>query len=114
MISEFRKNWIYVSASRSDGTSISLLEAMSAGMICVISDFPSNKEWIEDGVNGYTFTNNSPMSLAEKLISLSKVKPVLIAHMRELAITKAREKGDWAVNKVSFQNAISNSLTSPV
>ena len=43
---------VYVSIPSSDGTSVSLLEAMSAGCIPVVSDLPVTKEWIEDGVNG--------------------------------------------------------------
>lgn len=111
LISEFRQSWIYVSGSKSDGTSISLLEAMSAGMICVVSNFPSNEEWIENGVNGYTFTNNNAQSLAEKLFNLSKTESKVHAKMRQLAIKKAREKADWDVNKTLFQSAISKSLT---
>jgi glycosyltransferase involved in cell wall biosynthesis len=112
MILEFHNNWIYVSASKSDGTSISLLEAMSAGMICVTSDFASNKEWIESGVNGYTFANNSAESLAETLLTVSKMTPKMYSEMRKIAITKARDKGDWRQNKVLFQEAIRNCLVS--
>jgi glycosyltransferase involved in cell wall biosynthesis len=41
---------VYVSASVSDGTSLSLLEALSCGLFPVLSDIPQNREWI--GVNG--------------------------------------------------------------
>ena len=43
---------MYVTIPESDGTSVSLLEAMSAGCIPIVSDLPSNKEWISDHVNG--------------------------------------------------------------
>ncbi|MFM2135892.1 MAG: hypothetical protein RL021_1292 [Bacteroidota bacterium] len=43
---------IYVSIPSSDGTSVSLLEAMSAGCVPVVSDLPVTSEWIRDGVNG--------------------------------------------------------------
>lgn len=43
---------IYVSIPSSDGTSVSLLEAMSADCIPVVSDVPVTKEWIHDGMNG--------------------------------------------------------------
>ncbi|MEO8149858.1 MAG: glycosyltransferase family 4 protein [Bacteroidia bacterium] len=43
---------IYVSIPSSDGTSVSLLEAMSADCIPVVSDLPVSHEWIKDGVNG--------------------------------------------------------------
>lgn len=47
----------YISIPISDATSISLLEAMAAGCVPILSDLPANKEWVEDGVNGVTATN---------------------------------------------------------
>lgn len=43
---------IYASFPTSDGTSVSLLEAMSAGCVPVVSNLPVSKEWITDGING--------------------------------------------------------------
>jgi glycosyltransferase involved in cell wall biosynthesis len=42
----------YISIPESDATSISLLEAMAAGCIPILSDLPANREWIKDGENG--------------------------------------------------------------
>ena len=47
----------YISIPESDATSISLLEAMAAGCVPILSDLPANKEWIEDGVNGVIVKN---------------------------------------------------------
>jgi glycosyltransferase involved in cell wall biosynthesis len=43
---------IYVSPSLSDGTSISLLEAMACGLPVVVTDVDANFEWVKDGHNG--------------------------------------------------------------
>ncbi|MFU8842500.1 MAG: glycosyltransferase family 4 protein [Bacteroidales bacterium] len=43
---------IFVSIPKSDATAISLLEAMHAGCIPVVTDLPASHEWIKDGVNG--------------------------------------------------------------
>lgn len=48
----YAKASIYVSIPSSDGTSVSLLEAMSADCIPVVSDLPVTKEWVRDGYNG--------------------------------------------------------------
>jgi L-malate glycosyltransferase len=48
----YKKAAIYISIPFSDGTSVSLLEAMSAGCIPVLSDLPVSHEWIKDGENG--------------------------------------------------------------
>jgi len=43
---------IYVSIPSSDGTAVSLLEAMSAGCIPVVGDLVVSKEWIDNNING--------------------------------------------------------------
>jgi glycosyltransferase involved in cell wall biosynthesis len=43
---------IYISIPESDGTSVSLLEAMASGCIPVLSELPANKEWVSNGKNG--------------------------------------------------------------
>jgi glycosyltransferase involved in cell wall biosynthesis len=109
MVEEFNKNWIYVSASISDGSSVSLMEAMSAGLICVTSDFPSNKEWIESGLNGYTFENSRPESLAKVLIEISKISSAEYLSVTSAAVNLASEKADWRANSRSFQNVFTES-----
>jgi L-malate glycosyltransferase len=48
----YRRSSVYVSFPTSDGTSVSLLEAMALGCYPVVSDVPANREWIVDGLNG--------------------------------------------------------------
>jgi glycosyltransferase involved in cell wall biosynthesis len=55
---------LYVSASQSDSTSVSLLEAMAAGCLPVVSDLPANREWIVDGDNGLLFPVGDDDALA--------------------------------------------------
>jgi glycosyltransferase involved in cell wall biosynthesis len=64
----YRESDVYVSTSTSDSTSVSLLEAMNFGLIPVVTDIPGNREWIQDGNNGFLFTASSPEALAEKIL----------------------------------------------
>jgi len=59
---------IYVSTSLSDGTSVSLLEALAAGVFPVVTDIPSNREWITDGENGFLVATGNEKSLADRII----------------------------------------------
>jgi len=43
----------FVSIPESDGTAVSLLEAMACGSIPILSNLPANNEWVKHGVNGY-------------------------------------------------------------
>jgi len=58
---------VYVSASRSDGTSISLLEALCTGTFPVVSDIPANRPWIRDGENGLLFPVDDDAACADRL-----------------------------------------------
>jgi glycosyltransferase involved in cell wall biosynthesis len=48
----YRRSALFVSVPESDGTSVSLLEAMAAGFLPVLADLPANREWVREGENG--------------------------------------------------------------
>lgn len=87
---------IYVSTSLSDGTSVSLLEAMAAGVFPVVSDIPANRDWIEDGKNGFLFPINDEKTLAKKILNAIYDKG-LIMKGRELNRSIVEEKALWPV-----------------
>ncbi len=65
---------IYISIPESDGTSVSLLEAMSADCTCIVSDIAVSKEWIQDGENGVVEKEKlNPLEEALK-IDIEKVR----------------------------------------
>jgi glycosyltransferase involved in cell wall biosynthesis len=59
---------IYVSTSLYDGTSVSLLEALATGAFPVVTDIPSNREWISDGDNGFLVPKENENMLAKKIV----------------------------------------------
>ena len=61
---------VYVTTSLSDGTSVSLLEAISCGLPVVVVDAPAYFEWVEDRINGYIIPRRDSTVLAECLIAL--------------------------------------------
>lgn len=63
---------VYVSPSLSDGTSVSLLEAMACAKAVVVTDIPANLELVKDGYNGLTAPVKNSKFLAEKIIVLLK------------------------------------------
>ncbi len=63
---------LYISPSHVDGSSVSLMEALASGLPCLVSDIPGNKEWIEDGVNGWLFRDGDVDDLAEKILNAIK------------------------------------------
>jgi glycosyltransferase involved in cell wall biosynthesis len=63
---EMAASQIMVSVPSSDGTPVSLLEAMSAGSFPVLSDLPAYHDWIQDGRNGL-LVSPGPEALATAL-----------------------------------------------
>jgi glycosyltransferase involved in cell wall biosynthesis len=59
---------VYVSCAHSDGTSISLLEAMGVGMPVVVTDISSNREWVTPEENGWLGIDDDPKSFARAIL----------------------------------------------
>ena len=88
----------YVSCSLSDGTSVSLLEAMRAGLIPIVSDVGGNREWVEDGRNGWLTRAMDPSSLAmamhDALVCGEDRKRQMVAVNRRLV----EQRANWERN----------------
>lgn len=79
---------IYVSMSRSDGTSISLLEAMASGAFPVLSDIPANREWVNEEMrNGILVPLDRPDLLGRAL-----ERAMVDAEWRRIACEYNREQ----------------------
>jgi glycosyltransferase involved in cell wall biosynthesis len=88
---------IYISPSHVDGSSVSLLEALACGLPCLVSDIPGNREWIEDGVNGWLFRDGDVDDLAEKIMHAIKSKRSF-NRIGKAARKTAEERADWKLN----------------
>lgn len=87
---------IYISTSLDDGTSVSLLEAMASGAFPIVTDIPSNREWISDGENGFLVSLDEERFLAGKIVEAIRNRD-LIERSRDKNFCLVREKALWAV-----------------
>lgn len=88
---------IYVSTSPYDGTSVSLLEAMASGVFPVVTDIPSNREWVTHGENGFLVPADEEMILARKILEAMQTPKLLeLAYGKNLEIIEQR--ANWRNN----------------
>ncbi len=109
----YRTADLYISAARSDGTSISLLEALACGRPALVSDIPGNRAWIEPGVQGWWFSDGSPPSLADALGKAFAHRHD-IPKMGEAARQLAEERANWPENFKRLQMAYDLALNTPI
>jgi len=96
---------IYVSTSFSDGTSASLLEAMACSTSPIVTAIPGNKEWIQDGWNGYLTPTGDANQLAQKIIFLTKNVETR-RKMAKNALEAVRAKVNWQRNIATLNDTI--------
>jgi len=88
---------LYISPSHVDGSSVSLMEALASGLPCLVSDIPGNREWIDNGVNGWLFRDGDVDDLAGKISSAIKDRKSF-EKIGARARKTAEEKADWKRN----------------
>jgi len=88
---------LYVAASHSDGTSISLLEAMACGRPALVSDIPGNREWVMPGVQGWLFPDGDANALAHAILHACDERDRL-PEMGRAARLLAEQTANWEKN----------------
>jgi glycosyltransferase involved in cell wall biosynthesis len=89
---------VYISCAHSDGSSISLLEALAMGLPVVVTDIPSNREWVVHGVNGWLGTDGDPASFASALLNAVHVGGAAKEQMGRRNRALAEDRANWSQN----------------
>ena len=94
----FRAADAYVSCAKSDGTSISLLEAMATGLPVVVTDTPSNREWVAEPENGWLAPAGSSEAVADRMLQVANLTPQDRKSISERNQRLVAERADWDKN----------------
>ena len=94
----FRAADAYVSCAKSDGTSISMLEAMATGLPVVVTDIPSNREWVAEPENGWLAPAGSAEGVAERMLQVANLTPRERKTISERNQRVVAERADWDKN----------------
>jgi glycosyltransferase involved in cell wall biosynthesis len=106
----YRAADLYVSASRSDGSSVSLMEALASGLPALVTDIPGNREWVNRGENGWLFPSGEHEDLADAaLFAASEVKSR--PRMSAAARATAEKKADWRNGARSLLDAYERAIS---
>ncbi len=105
----YKMSDLYISASRTDGSSISLLEALASGRPVIVSDIPGNREWVEPGINGWWFEDGDEEDLARTILDAADQRQHL-SEMSRAARQLAEKRADWDKNFPNLLTAYETAL----
>jgi glycosyltransferase involved in cell wall biosynthesis len=91
----FREADAYVSSALSDGTSVSLLEAMASGLPVVVTNSYGNLEWVTPDINGALAEASDADSLASAMMAVIGERR---AAMGASNVELARARANWDAN----------------
>jgi glycosyltransferase involved in cell wall biosynthesis len=105
LVAAYQRASVYVSVSRTDGTSVSLLEALGAGAFPVLSNIPANREWVVDDLNGLLVPLDDPAALAEALLRAER-EPKLVARARTMNRLLVEQRADEQINLTAMERVL--------
>jgi glycosyltransferase involved in cell wall biosynthesis len=92
---------LYVTASETDGTSVTLLQAMACGTPVLASANPGNEWWVIDGETGREFAVGDVAALAKLMAVRTDM-----ASMAAAALALVRRQGDWSRNRLKLADVM--------
>ena len=71
---------VFILPSRWEGMPLAILEAMSCGLPCIVSNIPGNRDLVDDGITGRVFEVAAHLALADKVINYINNPGLMIEH----------------------------------
>jgi glycosyltransferase involved in cell wall biosynthesis len=91
---DYRNAHIFITTSLSDGTPVSILEAMASGLPCIATNVGGIPEWVENNKTGLLIQPKKPHEVAEAILTLA-AEPALRSRLGTAAREVIRMNGQW-------------------
>jgi glycosyltransferase involved in cell wall biosynthesis len=96
---------IYVSASHTDGSSVTLLEAMATALPSIVSDIAGNREWVQHGLTGQWFPDGDSAALGAAIAALAVAPALARTEMGAAGRAVVIDRADWSRNRWRLNDA---------
>jgi glycosyltransferase involved in cell wall biosynthesis len=96
---------VYLSCALSDGTSISLLEAMAAGLPVVVTDAPGNREWVVPDTGGWLAAARDVAAFADGIVAAAGLGGHAVSAVAEHNRAVIEARADWSRNVTTLMTA---------
>jgi L-malate glycosyltransferase len=93
---DYRAADVFITTSISDGTPVSILEAMASALPCIATNVGGIPEWIEHTETGLLIQPKSPENVAEAILSLA-ADPSLRSRLGSAAREVIVKNGQWNI-----------------
>jgi len=93
----FNESNLYVSTTSSDGSSISLLEAMASGLPVIVVNQYGNLDWVKHGTNGWLYPVGDEAALAQAILEAAQ-NDALRRSMSNANVILVKDRADWTRN----------------
>jgi glycosyltransferase involved in cell wall biosynthesis len=101
----FRSADAYVSCAFSDGSSVSLLEALASGLPVIVTDRPSNREWVTPDENGWLVLYADVESVRAAFLRAAALAPSQREAIRAANRAVAEARANWSRNVAKLLDA---------
>lgn len=101
---------LHVSTTPTDGSSISLLQALACGRPSIVADNLANREWVEESRTGWLVPPGDHEALAVRLREVAE-DPSILTPVAEAGRAVAVARADWRRNRAVLWRAVE---TAPV
>jgi len=89
---------VMLSIMTADSCPNCMLEAMAAEVPVVMSDTPQNREWIENGQNGFLIQPQEPGELADRVLELLEDRSDLSRRFTQRCLEQVKANGNARIN----------------